>query len=238
MGHCPDCNEDHWDEVVGGHVACPGCGHEERIAALEAKLAEVQAEIAEWRTGAHADATGHLHRCAKVNGVWQCAAGCAVAERDALMVKLAEAQAEAVRLEARVARAQAELKTQTDSFSAALGSALRTVSKIEADRDALRAMLVRLSPTLANDPRPHTTEEQIAIVEQEYHALVEDHAETEATLEQAREAFRFISHGHTIPGHKGESEHPLIAIAQEVIHGAQSTARKALAALDTGKEVL
>lgn len=58
----------------------------------------------------------------------------------------------------------------------------------------------------------------------------------QATLAPAREAFLFISQGHTIPGYKGESENPLIALAQEVIHGAQVTARKALAALDAGKK--
>jgi hypothetical protein len=40
----------------------------------------LQAELNEWRTGARADETGHLRRCAKVNGAWECAEGCAKAE--------------------------------------------------------------------------------------------------------------------------------------------------------------
>jgi len=47
----------------------PGCGHEGEITRLKA-------ELADWQVGAHADATGHLYRCAKVNGVWHCAEGC------------------------------------------------------------------------------------------------------------------------------------------------------------------
>jgi hypothetical protein len=47
-------------------------------AAKETEQAE--AKLAEWEAGAHADETGHLHRCAKVNGVWSCADGCVVAK--------------------------------------------------------------------------------------------------------------------------------------------------------------
>lgn len=46
--------------------------------ALEKTLAEARRDLDEWRTGAHADETGHLHRCAKINGVWSCVQGCAV----------------------------------------------------------------------------------------------------------------------------------------------------------------
>lgn len=52
----------------------------ERVQALQARLAN-----------AHADETGHLHRCAKVNGRWACATGCAVARAET-----AEAQAAAL----------------------------------------------------------------------------------------------------------------------------------------------
>src|SRR3990167_837079 len=44
-----------------------------------------------------------------------------------------------------------------------------------------------------------------------------------------REALDFIARGYTLPGFKGESRDPLLALAQEVIHGAQATARAALA---------
>ncbi len=43
------------------------------------EIERLQAEVAAWKAGAMADATGHMFRCAKVNGVWQCAKGCAVA---------------------------------------------------------------------------------------------------------------------------------------------------------------
>lgn len=48
------------------------------------EIRRLEAELDAWKTGAMADATGHMHRCAKVNGSWSCAIGCAVAERDAL----------------------------------------------------------------------------------------------------------------------------------------------------------
>lgn len=60
-------------------------------AELEGELAKTQTELSELKVGAHADETGHLHRCARVNGVWNCAKGCAVAERDALKARLAAA---------------------------------------------------------------------------------------------------------------------------------------------------
>lgn len=52
----------------------------------------------------------------------------------------------------------------------------------------------------------------------------------EATVEKMREALEFVAGGHTISGYKGPDANPLIALAQEVIHGAQTTARAALAA--------
>ena len=74
-----------------------GCGWCDRVTAAvlahaEAVLAEAQAELSERKAGVHADATGHLHRCAKIHGVWQCADGCAVQERDALQAALKQAR--------------------------------------------------------------------------------------------------------------------------------------------------
>jgi DNA repair exonuclease SbcCD ATPase subunit len=39
-----------------------------------------EVRLTEWEAGAHADETGHLHLCAKVNGGWHCKPGCAKAE--------------------------------------------------------------------------------------------------------------------------------------------------------------
>ena len=53
----------------------------------------LQAALDEWRTHRMADATGHMLRCAKVNQVWSCAKGCAVAERNALLAVAKATQA-------------------------------------------------------------------------------------------------------------------------------------------------
>ena len=54
-------------------------------------------------------------------------------------------------------------------------------------------------------------------------------ASLEADLAAKTAALERISRGETIPGYHGEHEHPLVAMAQEVIHGAQAIAREALA---------
>jgi len=51
------------------------------------------------------------------------------------------------------------------------------------------------------------------------------------TVDEIKKTLEFISHGHTIPGYKGENADPIVAIAQEVIHGAQTKAKEALARL-------
>ena len=51
---------------------------------MTALRAAAETERDEWRASAMADATGHMFRCAKVNGVWACAQGCAVAQVAAL----------------------------------------------------------------------------------------------------------------------------------------------------------
>lgn len=48
----------------------------------------LRAEVDEWKTGRMADATGHMFRCAKINGVWSCQKGCAVAEVEQLKLYL------------------------------------------------------------------------------------------------------------------------------------------------------
>jgi hypothetical protein len=47
--------------------------------AAAAEIAELRDQLAVWNAWgamALADATGHMHRCAKVNDVWACAPGC------------------------------------------------------------------------------------------------------------------------------------------------------------------
>ena len=48
------------------------------IRELKHSLRVARMELSEWQAGAMADAKGHMLRCAKVNGVWNCAKGCAV----------------------------------------------------------------------------------------------------------------------------------------------------------------
>ena len=68
----------------GDGTACSQCVQclRAEILTLRAELAQAKDEVAllkgesaHWR----ADATGHMFRCAKVNGVWVCAKGCAKA---------------------------------------------------------------------------------------------------------------------------------------------------------------
>ena len=74
-------------------------------------------------------------------------------------------------------------------------SNLKLLEKAELELAALQAALalaenafVRLSPTLANDPRLSTLEEKIATVEAEYGELVQEHADLEAALAAAKAA--------------------------------------------------
>lgn len=70
----PDVHDD-------GKCRCT-CGLDSLLALLAVQSEQskaVAAELDAWKTGAMADATGHLFRCAKVNGQWSCAPGCAKA---------------------------------------------------------------------------------------------------------------------------------------------------------------
>lgn len=58
--------------------------YQEENTRLAAKVATLECQLSEWSTGARADETGHMFRCAKVNGVWSCAKGCAMARVAAL----------------------------------------------------------------------------------------------------------------------------------------------------------
>jgi len=119
-----------------------------------------------------------------------------------------------------------------ESALANLGRFLRAVK----ESDALQAMLIRLSPTLANDPRQYSVVEQIAIVEAEYRALVHDHADLETKLEQVREA---AEAGKDLAGwaaaikwnHRERNTEEWLAGLRERIEKVQ-----ALAALDAGTD--
>jgi hypothetical protein len=62
--------------------------------AAAAEIARLQDRLAAWAAGAHADATGHLHACAKINGVWVCTPGCFWPELVTLRAEGAAAKAE------------------------------------------------------------------------------------------------------------------------------------------------
>ena len=72
------------------NMPCPMHGYQSCGICAIKELAEAQQELEDWRAGTHADETGHLHRCAKVNDVWSCVKGCVVQERDEAKRKLAE----------------------------------------------------------------------------------------------------------------------------------------------------
>ena len=85
---------------------CPQCGFETITSSvtmecfegicherdhLEAEVARLTAEqLGEWKAGHMADHSGHMFRCAKVNGKWVCAKSCAQATLDALVRGLTE----------------------------------------------------------------------------------------------------------------------------------------------------
>jgi hypothetical protein len=75
----------------------------------------------------------------------------------------------------------------------------------------------------------HLQKDAERVLCEDYERWANERAALRDDLRACAEALDFISHGHTIPGYKGESSDPLLALAQEVIDGAQRTARAALA---------
>ena len=82
---------------LGDVQAERNCVHMDEYQAVQERLAEAELGLGEWKTGVHADSTGHLYRCAKVNGVWQCAEGCQMTammnECDTLKARVQELEA-------------------------------------------------------------------------------------------------------------------------------------------------
>ena len=93
--------------------------------------------------------------------------------------------------------------------------------------DWARVLEARIAASFSKDRRQHDAEMRAG----EEHDVAQLRAigALEADLAAMRGALKRISHGETIPGYHGEHGHPLVAMAQEVIHGAQTIAREALA---------
>ena len=137
---------------------------------------------------------------------------------------------------------------------------LKTIAGLERELTNVTTGLIALSPTLANDPRPVGITAALAVVAAEYASLIQDHADLErrlaeaqiqilyeqernrnnvalaceerdglrATLAQAREAL--LDSNELLDSVRDENDEGGIADQIEAN-------RKALAALDAGKEV-
>ena len=91
------------DRGEGGKVSAgvTFAEHDRIVAELTARVQALEAETTHWR----ADATGHLFRCARINGKWSCAAGCAIARAEAAEAQVKELQREVARLTAGIKEA-------------------------------------------------------------------------------------------------------------------------------------
>lgn len=67
----------------------------------DAEIARFRAALDMWKSHHMADATGHMFRCAKVNGKWNCQRGCTVGERDALQRVVRAASISLIQLQQR-----------------------------------------------------------------------------------------------------------------------------------------
>ena len=93
------------DEVRGFWLAVADA----LLARLRPAWERMEQELSDWRVNAHADETGHLHRCAKVNGVWSCVLGCAVRERDAARAEIDKLASTVLALDEEQIRLKADL---------------------------------------------------------------------------------------------------------------------------------
>ena len=132
------------------------------------RIAALEADLSEWRVGAYADETGHLHRCAKVNDVWSCVKGCVVQERDEAKRKLAERECVEISCPAFTRAAEmwqnllAEARRERDEQAAKHADCCvdrEQVAALEADLAAMRGALERIAapmhtfPDLASEKR-------------------------------------------------------------------------------------
>lgn len=99
---------------------------------------EAEATLQGWRTYYMADATGHMLRCAKVNGKWVCAEGCAAAARD----QMARALEQIERWDGFPATGQTWEDGSPMSYSASYGS----IGERDYMRGIARAALLTLHP--------------------------------------------------------------------------------------------
>lgn len=58
--------------------------HEQQVAQLRENVSKIECELSEWKLASAANETGHLFRCARVNGKWSCAKGCHAAAHTTL----------------------------------------------------------------------------------------------------------------------------------------------------------
>lgn len=49
---------------------------EQQVAQSREEVSKLKCELSEWKLASAANETGHLFRCARVNGKWSCAKGC------------------------------------------------------------------------------------------------------------------------------------------------------------------
>lgn len=94
-----------------------------RLARCEDQIMKLQERV----TALQGDGSGHLHRCARVNGQWACDKACRVADRDARLARLVKALTEAVRFVKSGSHATFHAKCESDCFVGAMFNRWRVV---------------------------------------------------------------------------------------------------------------
>ena len=168
--HCPAC----FGTTPGDDPKpCPGCGHEAQLDALA--IREGHQDIGPC-DGCSCPFCLLRAEIATLRGL--------IMARDSNLKLLEKAELELAALQAeRDGFALSAQRTATD-----LHDAGKRIMELEAALALAENAFVRLSPTLANDPRLSTLEEKIATVEAEYGELVQEHADLEAALAAAKAA--------------------------------------------------
>ena len=73
---------------------------QELLREARARIVQRAQDIQDWRVNRMADGTVHMLRCARVNGVWHCHAGCAVRRAERAEAKVAQMEQERDQLQA------------------------------------------------------------------------------------------------------------------------------------------